>query len=55
MSAYCDDMRRAWTRINSFRPRRLRTPLGTIEYADQGKRSAFARLPRVRMPYRHRP
>jgi hypothetical protein len=36
MSAYRDDMRHAWTHINSFPTQRLRTPLRTIEHADQG-------------------
>jgi len=36
MSAYREDMRRAWDRINSFPTKRLETRLGTIEYADQG-------------------
>ena len=36
MSAYREDMRRAWDRINSFPTQRLETRFGTIEYADQG-------------------
>ena len=36
MSAYREDMSRAWDRINSFPTQRLETRFGTIEYADQG-------------------
>jgi pimeloyl-ACP methyl ester carboxylesterase len=37
VATYREDMRRAWTRINSFPTRRLQTRFGTIEYADQGE------------------
>jgi pimeloyl-ACP methyl ester carboxylesterase len=37
MTAYRDDMRRAWARIDFFPTERLQTRLGTIEYADHGQ------------------
>jgi pimeloyl-ACP methyl ester carboxylesterase len=37
MTVYREDMRRAWARIESFPTRRLQTPLGVIEYADDGQ------------------
>jgi pimeloyl-ACP methyl ester carboxylesterase len=36
MTAYREDMRRAWDRINSFPTQRLETRFGTMEYADHG-------------------
>jgi pimeloyl-ACP methyl ester carboxylesterase len=37
MTAYRDDLRRAWARIECFPTQRLQTRLGTIEYADHGQ------------------
>lgn len=37
MSAYREDMRRAWERIDSCPTQRLETRFGTIEYVDQGE------------------
>jgi pimeloyl-ACP methyl ester carboxylesterase len=36
MSAYREDMRRAWARIESFPTERLDTGFGVVEYADHG-------------------
>lgn len=37
MSAYREDMRRAWERIDSCPTQRLETRIGTVEYVDQGE------------------